>query len=61
MDSVSLRDRPPRKHRRPSALALWTNLHDLATLRATHALDILNLRGNSPTDLIAHITHTHLA
>ncbi|WP_112241694.1 TetR/AcrR family transcriptional regulator [Kribbella monticola] len=46
---------------RERALALWTNLHGLATLRTTHALDILDLPDNDPTAWITRIVQTHLA
>jgi AcrR family transcriptional regulator len=46
---------------RERALALWTNLHGLATLHTTHALDILHLPDNDLTPWITRIVHTHLA
>jgi AcrR family transcriptional regulator len=46
---------------RERTLALWTNLHGLATLHTTHALDILHLPDNDLTPWITRIVHTHLA
>ncbi|WP_026163021.1 TetR-like C-terminal domain-containing protein [Kribbella catacumbae] len=43
---------PPTK-----TITLWTNLHGLATLTLTNALDLLD---PNPTSLIPGIVHTHL-
>jgi AcrR family transcriptional regulator len=40
------------------ATALWTNIHGLATLRATNALELLGTTDLTPT--IKHVVHTHL-
>ncbi|MFF0338742.1 TetR/AcrR family transcriptional regulator [Kribbella sp. NPDC004875] len=40
------------------ATALWTNIHGLATLRATNALELLGTTDLTPT--IEHVVHTHL-
>jgi AcrR family transcriptional regulator len=53
--------RPDVPDARERALALWTNLHGLATLRTTHALDILNLPDNDPTPWITRIVHAHVS
>jgi AcrR family transcriptional regulator len=53
--------RPTATDARERALALWTNLHGLATLRATQALEILPTNTNDPTTWITRIVHTHLA
>jgi AcrR family transcriptional regulator len=55
------RARPDATDARERALALWTNLHGLATLRTTHALDILNLPDNALTPWITRIVRTHLS
>lgn len=59
--------RPAATDARERALALWTNLHGLATLRTTHALDILNLpdhgneNGNDLTPWITRIVRAHVS
>ena len=57
--------RPDVTDARERALALWTNLHGLATLRTTHALDILNLpgngNGNGLTPWITRIVRVHVS
>ena len=53
--------RPEATDARERALALWTNLHGLATLRGTHALDVLNLPGNDPTPWITRIVQAHVS
>ncbi|MGW6277039.1 TetR/AcrR family transcriptional regulator [Kribbella sp. NPDC055071] len=52
--------RPEATDARERGLALWANLHGLATLRSTHALEILNLPDDNPTLWITRIVHTHL-
>jgi len=44
---------------RERAIALWTNIHGLATLRATKALDLLGTPDLTP--MIRQIVHAHLA
>jgi AcrR family transcriptional regulator len=43
---------------RDRAIALWTNIHGLATLRATRALDLLATTDLTP--IVRHIVHVHL-
>jgi AcrR family transcriptional regulator len=40
------------------AIALWTNIHGLATLRATRALDLLQTDDLTP--LVRHVVRAHL-
>jgi AcrR family transcriptional regulator len=40
------------------ATALWTNLHGLATLRATNALDLLGTTDLDP--IVRYVVHAHL-
>ena len=44
---------------RERAIALWTNIHGLATLRATNALDLLGTTDLTP--LVNHVVHIHLS
>ncbi|WP_132213485.1 TetR/AcrR family transcriptional regulator [Kribbella steppae] len=44
---------------RDRAIALWTNIHGLATLRATRALDLLGT--NDLTPLVKHVVQVHLS
>lgn len=43
---------------RERAIALWTNIHGLATLRATNALALLGTTDLTP--LVKHVVHIHL-
>lgn len=43
---------------RDRAIALWTNIHGLATLRATRALDLLATTDLTP--MLRHVVHVHL-
>jgi AcrR family transcriptional regulator len=43
---------------RERAIALWTNVHGLATLRATNALTLLGTTDLTP--LVNHVVHIHL-
>jgi hypothetical protein len=47
---------PTEAHQR--ATALWTNIHGLATLRATTALDLLGTTDLTP--LVEHVVRIHL-
>jgi AcrR family transcriptional regulator len=40
------------------ATALWTNIHGLATLRATNALELLGTTDLTP--MVRHVVHVHL-
>ncbi|MGW5193033.1 TetR/AcrR family transcriptional regulator [Kribbella sp. NPDC004138] len=40
------------------AIALWTNLHGLATLRATNALELLGTTDLGP--MVRYVVHSHL-
>jgi AcrR family transcriptional regulator len=40
------------------ATALWTNIHGLATLRATNALELLGTTDLTP--MVKHVVHIHL-
>jgi AcrR family transcriptional regulator len=51
--------RPGRTDARDRAIALWTNIHGLATLRATRALDLLGTDDLTP--LVTHIVQVHLS
>ncbi len=51
--------RPNTPDARPRAIALWTNIHGLATLRTTRALDLLDT--NDLTPLINQIVRAHLS
>ncbi|MFI7060376.1 TetR/AcrR family transcriptional regulator [Kribbella sp. NPDC050124] len=51
--------RPNTPDARARAIALWTNLHGLATLRATRALDLLGTDDLTP--LVRHVVHIHLS
>jgi len=53
--------RPDVTDARERALALWTNLHGLATLRGTNALTLLNLPADNPTPWITRIVHAHVS
>jgi len=44
---------------RDRAIALWTNVHGLATLRATRALDLLATTDLTP--MVRHVVHVHLS
>lgn len=44
---------------RERAIALWTNIHGLATLRATNALELLDTTDLTP--LVKHVVHIHLS
>jgi AcrR family transcriptional regulator len=50
--------RPSTPDPRDPALALWTNIHGLATLRATRALDLLGTTNLTP--LVGQIVRSHL-
>lgn len=41
------------------AIALWTNIHGLATLRATNALELLGSTDLTP--IVHHVVHIHLS
>jgi len=51
--------RPGNTDARDRAIALWTNIHGLATLRATRALDLLGTDDLTP--LVKHIIRVHLS
>lgn len=48
---------PADAHQR--AIALWTNLHGLATLRTTNALELLGTTDLTP--MVRHVVHIHLS
>jgi hypothetical protein len=50
--------RPGTTDARDRAIALWTNIHGLATLRATRALDLLGTDDLAP--LVSHVVRVHL-
>ena len=50
--------RPGTPDARARAIALWTNVHGLATLRATRALDLLGTDDLTP--LVKHVVRVHL-
>jgi len=50
--------RPGTPDARARAIALWTNVHGLATLRATRALDLLGTDDLTP--LVKHVVLVHL-
>jgi AcrR family transcriptional regulator len=51
--------RPGTPDARPRAIALWTNIHGLATLRSTRALDLLATDNLTP--LVTQIIQAHLS
>ncbi|WP_442914754.1 hypothetical protein [Kribbella sp. CCNWLY201] len=51
--------RPGSTDARDRAIALWTNIHGLATLRATRALDLFGTDDLTP--LVRHVVRVHLA
>ncbi|MFG1818512.1 TetR/AcrR family transcriptional regulator [Kribbella sp. NPDC049174] len=51
--------RPDSTDARDRAIALWTNIHGLTTLRATQALDLLGTDDLTP--VVKHIVRVHLS
>lgn len=51
--------RPGTPNTRDRAIALWTNIHGLATLRTTQALDLLGTDDLAP--LVKHVVQVHLS
>ena len=53
-----IRDEGASARRNIRAIALWTNLHGLATLRATNALELLGTTDLGP--MVRYVVHSHL-